>query len=348
MRQGAVNGDMPLTYISLTVNTGKVHSAPPQLPRNDRAHATPRPAPASEARAVDLVWTVAEQFDPGLQARRLRRVLTGTSAFQELRAAVAGRRVLVTGASSGIGQAVALECARAGAVVLVVARRADLLDELVAEIASACGEAYAYPCDLSDEAATTLLAQTIIERHGGVDVLVNNAGRSIRRSLRNSADRLHDFDRVMRLNYFGMVWLTLPLVDHMRRRGGCHVVNVSTLGTQVQAQPRYSAYIASKCAMDGFTRAVAPETLPDQVTWSLVNLPLVRTDMIAPTRIYAQAPALSVEKGADMVLDAIRRRPTRVTHPLGTVSMLVNAVIPKRLDAVRARGFRATPRVLSS
>lgn len=214
----------------------------------------------------DPIWAISTQFDPSLQLRRLRRLATRRGAEEALRTAVAGRRVLITGASAGIGREVARRVAQAGGEVLLVARRADLLDDVADAIRVAGGCAHTYPADLSDADEVAALVRVVIAERGGVDILVNNAGRSIRRAIAESTDRLHDFERVIELNYLGMVRLTLPLVDRMRRIGGGQVVNISTAGTEVGAQPRFSAYLGSKGAMDnlshrggaGFSEPVYP------------------------------------------------------------------------------------------
>jgi NAD(P)-dependent dehydrogenase (short-subunit alcohol dehydrogenase family) len=279
-------------------------------------------------------------MDPLVHVRRARRLLRGQSQTDALAAAVGGRRVLVTGASAGIGRSVALRLGAAGAEVLVVARRKDRLDELVEEIEGNGGRAVAWPCDLSALDAVDALAAEVLAFHDPVDVLVNNAAHSIRRSLARSEDRLHDFDRVMRLNYFAAVHLTMPLVTRMRQRGGGHVVNVSTFAVQFGPEPRFAAYLASKAALDAFARSAAPETLADHVRWTTVHLPLVRTDMITPSRALRSMPALSVASAADMVVDAVIRRPTRVDHPLGVIAHLFDLVAPAVLQQMRSTAPR--------
>lgn len=305
---------------------------------------SPTASASTTRQPIDLLMTAATLADPATQARRIGRVLRGRTRDDELRVAVAGKRVLVTGGSAGVGRAVALACGRAGAEVIVLARRQELLDEVVAEIIAVGGRAAGYSVDLADEDATTAIAREILARHGGVDVLVNNAGRSIRRLMVDTADRLHDYDRVMTLNFFGMLWITMPIVDHMRRRGGCHVVNVSSVATQVMAQTRFTAYAASKNAMDGFARAAAPETRRDGVTWTTVQLPLVRTAMIAPSKQLSAIPALSPEAGADMVLDGIVRKPTWLAHPLWNMLGHMNRTTPRLLDRLMSYDVRPTPK----
>lgn len=293
------------------------------------------PAPGGEG-----PWAWGAELDPLLQVRRVRGLLTGHRGERALRDAVEGRRILLTGASSGIGRETARRLGHAGAELLLVARRRDRLEELADEVADQGGVAHVLPCDLSDADAIAALVERVRADHGAVDVLVNNAGHSIRRTLERSTDRLHDFERVMELNYFGAVRLTVPLVADMRERGSGHVVNISTMGVQFGYEPRFAAYLASKAAVDAFTRSAAPETRRDNVRWTTVYMPLVRTDMISPTKAFHAAPAMSVERGAGMVLDAIVRRPVRVTHPFGTVSQAAQLVIPRRMEAAMSRTIR--------
>lgn len=194
--------------------------------------------------------------------------------------------------------------------------------------------AHALACDLSDLDAVDALAARVLAEHDGVDVVVNNAGRSIRRALWRRTDRLHDFERVMRLNHFAAVHLTLALVARMRERGRGQVVNVSTLGTQFGLEPRFAGYLASKGALHAFARWAAAETDRDGVRWTTVHMPLVRTEMIAPTRAFRAAPALSVEDAAGMVLDGIVRRPSRSTHPLGQALHLADLASPRLVEHV--------------
>ncbi len=256
--------------------------------------------------------------------------------------AVRGRVAVITGASSGIGRAVALRLAAAGATTVLVARSIDRLEELRAEIESAGGRAQVAPCDLSDLAAIDALVGRLLGEHETLDVLVNNAGRSIRRSTALSYERFHDFERTIALNYLGAVKLTMGLLPGMRRRGRGHVVNVSSIGVQTNP-PRFSAYVASKAALDAWTRVVSSETVGDGVTFTTVHMPLVRTAMIAPTRIYDAFPAISPDEAAELVCDAIRRRPKSINTRLGTVSEVAYALAPKLVDQLLHRAYEAFP-----
>jgi NAD(P)-dependent dehydrogenase (short-subunit alcohol dehydrogenase family) len=229
-----------------------------------------------------------------------------------LRDAVAGKVVLVTGASSGIGRAAAVRFAAAGATVLAVARSEELLDELVAEVAASGGTAYAYPCDLTDLEQVDALVTKVLDRHDHVDVLVNNAGMSIRRKVRHSVDRFHDFERPMQLNYFAAVRLTMGLLPTMVERESGQVVNISSWAA-VLRPARFSGYAASKAALEAWSDSVQGEVLDDGVVFTNVHMPLVRTPMIAPTKLYRRMPALSVDEAANVVCDAVVSRSRRVT-----------------------------------
>ncbi|WAC91454.1 SDR family NAD(P)-dependent oxidoreductase [Mycobacterium sp. Aquia_213] len=227
----------------------------------------------------------------------------------KLRAAVSGKTVLVTGASYGIGEATARRLAAAGATVLVVARSAERLDDLAAAINAGGGHAVAYPTDLSDEAAVHVLTKQITENHGPLDVVVSNAGKSLRRSLHQQYDRPHDFQRTIDINYLGPVWLLLGLLPAMRENGGGHIVNVSSVGVRVVPGPQWGAYQASKGAFDRWLRSVAPELHADGVDVTSVYFALVRTRMIAPTPILGRLPGLSPEQAADAIAKAVIERP---------------------------------------
>lgn len=247
---------------------------------------------------------------------------------------VAGRTVMITGASSGIGRATALHVAGAGAKVLLVSRSADALDELRAQIHDEGGVAFAHPADLSDTAAIDTMVDEVLADHGHVDALVNCAGHSIRRPVHKSCDRLHDFERMMKLNYFGAVHLTLRVLPLMRERGSGHVVNVGTMGTQT-FPPQFAAYVASKAALDAFTRVAAAESAGSGVRFTTVHMPLVRTPMIEPTEAYRDAPALSPEQAAQMVARALRDKPRAVGSAVGTGAELSHALVPGITAAVK-------------
>jgi NAD(P)-dependent dehydrogenase (short-subunit alcohol dehydrogenase family) len=253
-----------------------------------------------------------------------------------------GRTVMITGASSGIGRETALRVAAEGGVPLLVARRADELEKVRAEIEEAGGRASVYSADITDEDSVAALVTSALADHGRVDMLVNNAGRSIRRSVRLSYDRFHDYERTMAINYFGAVRLTLALLPQMQRRRFGHIVNISSIGVQTNP-PRFSAYLGSKAALDAFARVVASETYGDGITFTTIHMPLVRTPMIAPTNIYNAFPTKSPEEAADMVMHALRDRPKHIGTPLGTAGSLAYTLAPRVTDAVLHVAFRVFP-----
>jgi NAD(P)-dependent dehydrogenase (short-subunit alcohol dehydrogenase family) len=253
-----------------------------------------------------------------------------------------GRTVLITGASSGIGRASALAVARKGAKVLLVARRADELEEVRTEITAAGGLAAAYPCDLTDGDAIDALVKDVLADHGAVDMLVNNAGRSIRRSVTLSTERFHDYERTMAINYFGPVRLILGLLPSMTRRRFGHIVNVTTQGLQTDT-PRFSAYLASKAALEEFGQTAGRETLSDGITFTSVRMPLVRTPMIAPTGSYRGLPSSSPERAAALVVKALRERPEILSLPEGRAAELATLVAPRLARFAAHLAYRAMP-----
>ena len=230
-----------------------------------------------------------------------------------------GKHVIITGASSGIGRASAIAVAEKGATVFALARNGAALDELVAEIRATGGSAYAFPCDVTDPESVEHTVKDILGRFDHVDYLVNNAGRSIRRSVVAATDRFHDYERMMAVNYFGAVRMTLALLPHWRERRFGHVVNVSSAGVQART-PKYSAYLPSKAALDAFAEVVASETLSDHITFTNIHMPLVRTPMIAPSRRLNPVPPISAEHAAAMVVRALIEKPARIDTPLGTLA----------------------------
>jgi NAD(P)-dependent dehydrogenase (short-subunit alcohol dehydrogenase family) len=232
----------------------------------------------------------------------------------KLRAAVAGKTVLVTGASYGIGEATARRLAAGGATVLVVARSAERLDDLAASINAGGGQAVAYPVDLTDGAAVDVLAEHITDAHGAVDIVVSNAGKSLRRSLHDQYDRPQDFQRTIDINYLGPIRLLLGLLPAMREEGRGHIVNVSSVGVRVVPGPQWGAYQASKGAFDRWLRSVAPELHADGVDVTTVYFALVRTRMIEPTPILGRLPGLTPDEAADAIAKAVIDRP-RTNEP---------------------------------
>src|SRR5438874_1823378 len=271
-----------------------------------------------------------------------REMDTGIMRGRTLRDALHGKRVMITGASSGIGRSTALKVAEAGAIPLLVARNVEKLEETRAEIVAAGGTAYVYAADLSDMDSIDRLLERVLADHRHVDMLVNNAGRSIRRSIALSYDRFHDFERTMQLNYFGAVKLIIGLLPTMRERGFGHIVNISSIGVQTNP-PRFSAYVASKAALDAFTRVVASEVVGDGVTFTTIHMPLVRTPMIAPTKIYDAFPAITPDEAAEMICDAMRSRPKHMGTRLGTVGEVAYTLSPSAVDRLLHLAYRVFP-----
>lgn len=258
------------------------------------------------------------------------------------RQALQGKHVVITGASSGIGQVTALKVAQAGGVPVLVARGKDKLEETRAVIERRGGTAHVYPCDLSDLEAIDALCAQLVADLPSVDVVVNNAGRSIRRSLALSQDRFHDFERTMQLNYFGAIRLVMGLLPTMREQGRGHVVNVSSIGVQTNP-PRFSAYVASKAALDSWSNVVSSELVGDGVTFTGIHMPLVRTPMIAPTKIYDKFPTISPAQAADLVITAMVERPHEINTALGNAGAVVHTLAPKLAFRVLNMAYHVFP-----
>lgn len=251
---------------------------------------------------------------------------------------VGGRTVLITGASSGIGRRLAERVAEAGARAIVTARRADELDDVVRAITVRGGIAHAVPGDLSTSDGADAVANEVLERFGAPDTLVLNAGRSIMRSLADSEHRLHDYERTVAINYLGGVGLVLRLLPGMRARGSGHIVHSSSIGV-LGNLPEFSAYVGSKAAMDAVLRIAGIESRADGVRVTNVHLPLVTTDMIAPSD-WSQYASLTLEEGVDMVVDAIRRRSREVNNPLGILYRDSYRVLPGFVSRVQNDYYR--------
>ncbi|MFI5009454.1 MAG: SDR family oxidoreductase [Solirubrobacterales bacterium] len=261
---------------------------------------------------------------------------------RSLSAALNGRTVVITGASSGIGRTTALKVAAAGGIPLLVARSVDKLEEVREEIEAEGGAAYVYGADLSNLDAIDDLVQRILADHAAVDMLVNNAGRSIRRSVALSYERFHDYERTIQLNYLGAVKLIMGLLPSMRARGFGHIVNISSIGVQTNP-PRFSAYVASKAALDAFTRVASSEVIGDGVTFTTIHMPLVRTPMIAPTKMYDSFPAATPEEAADLVCEALRSKPKVINTRLGTFGEVLYVLAPKAVDRILHTAYRVFP-----
>ncbi len=255
---------------------------------------------------------------------------------------VKDKRVMVTGATSGIGLAVAEMLADAGAHLIIVARGQEKLDETAKALKKKGVKVSSYQADIANEKSANKLVKDVIKDLGGVDILVNNAGRSIRRSIALSYDRFHDFERTMDLNYFGSLRLIMGFIPGMSERKSGHVINISSIGVLTNA-PRFSAYVASKAALDAFSRCAAAEYNDLNVAFTTINMPLVRTPMIAPTKMYNNVPTISPEESALFIKDAIIRRPQRVATRLGIFAQVMHAVAPKSMEVMMNTAFNMFP-----
>jgi NAD(P)-dependent dehydrogenase (short-subunit alcohol dehydrogenase family) len=280
---------------------------------------------------ADKLWDYWERnLDPDLFKDR------------SLSGAIGGKVVLITGASSGIGRAAAVKAAEAGATVLLVARTPEKLEETRAQIEEEGGVAHIHRADLSDVDDVERMANEVLDQHGRVDILVNNAGRSIRRSVKLAYDRFHDYERTMQLNYFGSLRLILSLLPSMTENKSGHIINISSIGVQTNT-PRFSAYVASKAALDAFSRCIASEVVEDGVHITTIHMPLVRTPMIAPTKMYDAFPTITPDEAAEMITDAMITKPKKVATRLGTAGEMLYAVAPKASDAILNTAFKLFP-----
>ena len=265
-----------------------------------------------------------------------------------LKGQVGGKVVLVTGGSSGIGLAAAHKIAAAGAITVIVGRDQDKLDAAKKEIVAALGDnpnkgqLVTLSADLASNEGCDAMVKSLIEKYGGVDVLINNAGRSIRRAIDSSYDRYHDYERTMQLNYFGCLRTTLGLLPGMVKKRKGHVVNISSIGVLTNA-PRFSAYVASKAALDAWTRCAASEFVDVGITFTTINMPLVRTPMIAPTKIYQNVPTLSPEQAGDLIVQAIVYKPVRIATRLGIFGEVLHALAPRIAQIAMNTTFRMFP-----
>jgi NAD(P)-dependent dehydrogenase (short-subunit alcohol dehydrogenase family) len=285
----------------------------------------------------DYAWCLWDYWERHLDpALFIDRSLKGT---------VGGKVVLITGGSSGIGLSAACRFAEAGAITIICARGEDKLADAVKAIKEAAGKdakVFSYPVDIADQASCAEFVQTLEDEHGGVDFLINNAGRSIRRAIEASYERFHDFERTMQLNYFGSLRVTMGLLPGMVAKRKGHVVNLSSISVLVNA-PRFSAYVASKAALDAWTRCASSEFADQGVTFTTVNMPLVRTPMTAPTKIYENMPLLSPEEAADMIVQACIDKPVRVATRLGIFGEILHAAAPRITQIIMNTTFRMFP-----
>ncbi len=312
----------------------------------------PTPAPRARPAAVKAIRTVKQvtrliQESPVGKAGAAAQAMVRAGKFSRLGKEVRNKVVVVTGASSGIGEDCALKLAAAGAIVILVARTSQRLAEIVTKIEQQGGCAFAYVCDISDLADCDRFCKTVLANHGHVDILINNAGRSIRRSVKQSFDRFHDFERTMQLNFFGALRLIFGFAPTMLSRKQGHIINISSIGV-LTSPPRFSAYVASKAALDAFSWCAASEFADSNVRFTTINMPLVRTPMIAPTKLYDALPALSPAEAAELVMKAVIEKPKRVATGLGLAGAVAQALTPGISEFVLSQAFRLFPDSLAA
>jgi NAD(P)-dependent dehydrogenase (short-subunit alcohol dehydrogenase family) len=305
--------------------------------------AKPRPArKLPSARAV--VKTVAKVIEtsPVGKAGAVTSAVLRTRRAGQLSRRVRNKIVVVTGASSGIGEDCARKLAAAGATVILAARTPQKLQDTLDKIQAQGGKAFAYACDIADMADCDRFVKTVLDEHRHVDILINNAGRSIRRSVKFSFERFHDFERTMQLNYFGALRLIFGFAPTMLERKAGHIINISSIGV-LASPPRFSAYVASKAALDAFSWCAAPEFADANVRFTTINMPLVRTPMIAPTKLYDAFPTLSPDQAAELVMSAVIDKPKRVATGLGLAGAVAQAVAPGVSEFVLNQAYRLFP-----
>ena len=288
-------------------------------------------------RLEDYAWKLWDHWE--------RHLDPALAIDHSLKGTVAGKVVLVTGGSSGIGLAAAHRFAQAGAITVICARDEAKLETARTEIVAAAGEGarvVAMACDIAEEASCHAMLARLEGEFGGVDFLVNNAGRSIRRAIEASYDRFHDYERTMQLNYFGCLRVTMGLLPGMAAKRKGHVVNISSIGVLTNA-PRFSAYVASKAALDAWTRCASSEYADTGITFTTINMPLVRTPMIGPTKIYDNVPVLTPEQAADMVVEACVEKPVRIATRMGVFGEVLHALVPRIAQIMMNTSFRMFP-----
>ena len=316
-------------------------TAPKKAATRLRRAALPLPPVPSPAKVVKTVAKVIEDSPVGKAGAVTSAVLRSRRAAM-LSRRVRNKIVVVTGASSGIGEDCALKLAAAGATVILAARTPQKLQATLDRIQAQGGKAHAYACDISDLADCDRFVKTVLDEHRHVDILINNAGRSIRRSVKFSFERFHDFERTMQLNYFGALKLIFGFAPVMLERKSGHIINISSIGV-LASPPRFSAYVASKAALDAFSWCAAPEFADANVRFTTINMPLVRTPMIAPTKLYDAFPTLSPDEAAELVMTAVIDKPKRVATSLGLAGAVAQAVAPGVSEFVLNQAYRLFP-----
>ncbi len=336
------------TKTSTASTASTASNAAKKTPRATRKTPKPQAESAPVRQTRPRKPSVAKAVAKAIEASPVGKAGAVTSAMLRTRRAgllsrrVRNKHVVVTGATSGIGEDCALKLAAAGATVILAARTPQKLDDTVAKIKAQGGKAFAYACDISDMADCDRFVQTVLAEHRHVDILINNAGRSIRRSVKFSFDRFHDYERTMQLNYFGALRLIFGFAPKMLERKSGQVINISSIGV-LASPPRFSAYVASKAALDAFSWCAAPEFADANVRFTTINMPLVRTPMIAPTKLYDAFPTLSPDAAAELVMSAVIDKPKRVATSLGLAGAVAQAVAPGVSEFVLNQAYRLFP-----
>jgi len=258
-----------------------------------------------------------------------------------LHRAVAGRIVVVTGSSEGIGARLARRLAASGARVVLVARSMEKLEAVKERIEDAGGEAHAFPANLSSEGDCDRVLGAILERLGRVDIFVSNAGRSIRRSVKyQGSERFHDFQRLMALNYFGALRMILGVLPGMEEQGFGQVVHISSFGVPTR-QPRFAGYCASKSALDAALQCAAGEVAAKGVAMSTVYMPLVQTKMVqSKGHSYDHVSMLSVDEACEYIEHAIITKKAEVIDAPSRWLSLMHTFNPSWINGLNSLVYR--------
>ena len=318
---------------------------PDVAPSPTKSNAATRGARSARDTVMSTVASVIDANPLGKAVKatqKVTRAVVKTRRASLLSKAIRNKVVVVTGATAGIGEDAAIKLAKAGAIVILAARTPEKLDATLAKIKSDGGKAFAYSCDISDLADCDRFVKTVLDKHGHVDVLVNNAGRSIRRSLKYSFERFHDFERTMQLNYFGAVRLIMGFAPLMLERKSGQIINISSIGVLTNA-PRFAAYVASKSALDAFSTCAASEFSDRKVAFTTIYMPLVATAMTAPTKMYKAFPMLTPDEASEMIVDAVIDRPARIATGLGLAGAVSHALTPKISEYILNQAYNLFP-----
>jgi NAD(P)-dependent dehydrogenase (short-subunit alcohol dehydrogenase family) len=328
-----------------TKTTTKPAARPAARPSKPTISAAVKPVKEASSFMVDIATKVLDANPVGQAAKATKKVTNAvvkTRRATALSRAIRNKVVVVTGATAGIGEDAAIKLAKGGAIVILAARTPEKLEATVAKIKAGGGKAFAYSCDISDMADCDRFVKQVLDKHGHVDILVNNAGRSIRRSIKYSFDRFHDFERTMQLNYFGALRLIMGFSPAMLERKSGQIINISSIGVLTNP-PRFSAYVASKAALDSFSSCAASEYADRNVHFTTIYMPLVATAMTAPTKLYKAFPMLTPDEASDMVVDAVINRPARIATKLGMAGAASHVLAPRINEYILNQAYQLFP-----